>query len=303
MTKEKNDSFQIDLNNYKDSEGLSLKKINFGLWLINHRRHFFIALVMSLVLLSVFFYSYSIYHYVDYFFGSGVKEQQTLNELGTDNMPIDEAQRLKNLAKPLIVGQVGIIERGGQSDMWAIVKNPNLNFTATISYCFNLAVEELACGDDLLFPGEEKNVLSLGNKISKTSNVSFVLKGTQWNRIDPHKISDWPSYYNERINFVVSNISFKDGPQSGLSDKKSISVLDFTIKNDSAYNYWEVPLDIILYSGSIPTVLQRYSVSEFMSGEERSIRVVWPNAIGSVSNTKVVPIINILDDNVYIKYY
>lgn len=303
MAKEKKESFGIDLNHYKDPEGLSLQKINFGLWLINHRRHFFIGLVISLAMASLIMYSYSIYHYVDYFFGSGVKEQAALNELGTNNMSIDEATRLKNLAKPLTIGTASAIEHNGQLDLWAIVKNPNASYSAVLNYCFVSSGKELACGNSFIFPGEEKNVLSLGNKVIKTSGVSLLVKGTQWNRIDAHKISDWPSYFNERINFTVSDISFKDGLQSGLSDKKSLSVLDFKIKNNSAYGYWEVPLDIVLYSGSFPVALQQYSISEFKSGEERSVRIVWPDSLGAISNTKVLPVINILDDNVFIKYY
>ena len=30
---------EIDLNKYKDSEGLSIQKMNFGLWLAENREH------------------------------------------------------------------------------------------------------------------------------------------------------------------------------------------------------------------------------------------------------------------------
>jgi len=78
--------------------------------------------------------------------------------------------------------------------------------------------------------------------------------------------------------------------------------LEFKITNQTAYAYYEAPLQILLYSGSELVGVQTYSVNNFLAGEKRNVNLSWPGGLQTVSRTEVKPNINILDDDVYLKY-
>ncbi len=292
----------LDLNRYQDSGGITTKKLNLGLWIVSHKRQFILGVTGVLIALSAIFYGYSIYNYIDYLYFGGKAERLAVEQMATVSA-VDEAQRIKNAAKKLEESAPQVFLNNGKYDFLAQVKNSNTNFFANFNYCFNDGSADLACGSTFILPDETKYITIFSSELKfKPVNVSVVIKDITWQRLDLHKYPDWKSYAASHLNFVVANAAFKTSDMSGLSEKIGLDILDFDITNQTAYNYWEVPVNIILSANGTPVAINHYFLNEFISGSKRSAHLSWPDSIPKPDQITVIPSLNILDDNIFMKY-
>lgn len=283
----------VNIDNYKDSDGQSMQKLGFGFWFVKNKKYLFIGLIAALILVSVIFYSkffYNLYDYIRY----TPEERKAREELST----ISVNSGINKGATDLKQGTLNSFFSNGAYDFVASVRNPNNNFFAHVSYCFIDGDLELGCSSNIIFPEETKYLVSLANKLEKKpSNLKLVLKSIVWERIDSKVYGDFKTYYSDRSNLVISDIKF-----DSASSESSSNTLSFNVKNDSAYNYWEVPLTVLLYSGNNIVGVNTYVLYELMSKESRSINFSWPGFVSGVSKTEVITDLNILDTNNYINY-
>ncbi len=288
---------EMDLNNYLDTGGSSLRKINFGLWFLKNRRSFFISLVLFLILLSIALYSnffFNLYVYVK----NRPEELRAIRELSTISVNFGSTK----VAESVKAGNPQSFAYGGKYDFINKVKNPNDSFFAFINYCFMDGDKELACSGANILPGEDKYLVILSVDYGfSLGNLSFVIKSTNWQRVDFKRYGDWSSYFRERSNFVVSGEKFDSGSSSGAG-LKNVNNLYFNIKNDSPYNYWELPLLIVLFNNNNVIGVNKYTVYEFMSLSDRDVNISWFNSVGTVDHVLIIPELNILDEYNYIKY-
>lgn len=284
----------IDLKNYNDKAGVSLKRMNFGLWVAEHRRRLIKIFIVFLILLSAFFFIYSSYYFIVYL-TSGDPNAQLLN----NNLSFSTRQEVSGLE----VSPLQVFDNDGQPDLAVQVVNPNEKFMANFSYCFKLGDKDVACGQDFILPAEKKYILALASEFSGSrSELSFSISDIFWRRLDAHQIPNWADFYSQRLDFAISDLNFTAAALSGLSDKVNLNTLDFSIKNQTAYGYYEAPLNIFLYSGSGLVAVNRYRLQNFLAGETRTVKISWPGRFDAVNRTEVAPDINIMDNNVYLKY-
>ncbi len=297
MSKEENLNGQnkdIDLKNYNDEADVSLKRMNFGLWVAEHRRRIIKIVIIFLISLSAFFFIYSSYSYIVYFI-SGDPNSELIN----NNLSFASRQ----VTSDLETAALQVFDLDGHSDLAIQVTNPNDKFMANFSYCFKQGDKDLACGKSFILPSEKKNILALAQAFSGSrSELSFSISDIFWRRIDAHQIPNWADFLGQRLDFAFSDMNFASAAASGLSDKVNLSTFDFSVKNQTAYGYYEAPLNIFLYSGSEIVGVNRYILQNFLPGETRSVKIIWPGRFNSVNRTEVIPDINIMDDNVYLKY-
>lgn len=293
MKKDKKDN--IDLSKYNDLSGVSLKEMNFGLWLSKNRKLFFRLIIGILVVISAFFFIYSSYHYVVYFLtGKTTENLMELNNLLPSR---------RNIAENIIIAQPQIFKSGQNYDIAVKISNPNDKFTANFNYCFNQGTENVICNTSFILPGEEKYILSLNKELPAPSvPVEFVIENLFWQRVDAHNIPDWEKFKTERFNFSIENLHFASASESGLSERLSLNALEFNINNNSAFSFYEAPLNILLYNGSELVGVNRYLVTDFLADQQETVRIAWSDNLPIVSRVEVAPEINILDDSVYLKY-
>lgn len=293
----KNNQDDINLRNYRDVEGESLRRVNFGLWFLKNRRVLFLSLIAFLIVLSLGLYFGVFYNFYSYI-KNRPAEIKSLEELST--VTVDSSASKSAVA--LKVGGPESFFANNKYDFIAKVENPNDNFFSYISYCFLDGEKELACSGSNILPQEKKYVAILSVETeSRVNNLKFVVKSINWQRVDFKKYGDWKKYYQERANFVVSDTKFETVKPSDLGLKSSNN-LSFNIKNNSSYNYWEVPLLIVLFSGERVVGVNKYTVYEFMSLESKSINLSWSNSVSSVDKVEIIPELNILSEDNYIKY-
>jgi len=289
MSKDENKP-EINLNKYKDRDGLSLKKMNFGLWLSESRAKIMKAIVIFLIALSLFFFVYSTYNYIIYFLSGA--------EIDPVNVNILSPRQVSDI----IVGSPQVFRSGEGYDMVVDIKNPNDKYSGTYSFCFYTDETNIQCGSDFILPGETKYAAALGQKMDNQAAVGFKITSIGWQRFDNRKIPNWTTYSNERLNFRVENLKLVLAEKSGLSEKIKLDLLEFSIVNNTNFGYREVPLVITFYSGQSLVGINSYLLKNFISGETKNVRLSWPSGLGNVTRTEIRPIINLLDDSVYLNY-
>lgn len=284
MSKDKNNN-EIDLSRYGESGGLSLGKLSFGLWFSEKRKLLNKIVIFFLIIISVSLFSYSIYNYIVYF----------LNSSDDDNQFLVVVSSPKNQVADLIVSNPQAFRNNGSYDLSAFLENPNERFTATFKYCFLIDGVQFLCDNNFIFPGERKVLAAFNKEISNLqSNVSLEIENIAWQRIDNREIPNWQQYLNERLNFSLRDIN--------LDANNDLNNLSFEITNNSAYSYYEVPLNISFYRQGDLIGIHRHIVTDFTAGETRSIRLSWIANLSGVNKTEIAPELNVLDENVYKKY-
>ncbi|MCX6798430.1 MAG: hypothetical protein NTX66_04455 [Candidatus Falkowbacteria bacterium] len=203
----------------------------------------------------------------------------------------------KNLIADLLISAPQIFDNHGSYDLTLKMKNPNDKFMAHFDYCFWQAGEEKICQAGFIFPGEDKYLLALGQKLSSTADVSFRLKNLSWQRINTHIYPDWANFYKTHTDFVATNIKFNE--TEGLGG--DLNNLEFTLSNYTPYNFWAVPFDILIFNGNDLISVNTYTAKEFLSQEAKTIKLNWGNRLGNSKSITIVPNLDIVASDIYIK--
>ena len=136
----------------------------------------------------------------------------------------------------------------------------------------------------------------------KPIGAQLVIENLSWSRIDRHTIPDWQDYKNSRLNIVIEDIKFTPAGKSNLSGTVSLNQVNFKATNKTAYNYWQVDFQIALFRGMDVASVNKVSLNEFMSGQERLVEIRWPGDIGRISKSEVMQELDIMRDDIYIQY-
>ncbi|MBA3046987.1 hypothetical protein KKC83_04385 [Patescibacteria group bacterium] len=288
---------------YKDIEGLSTKKLNFGLWYVEHKRHFRLVFIGFLIAVSAATWTYSIYGFA-YYIARGMAEDEVLAKMLVETKVISHEYIKQASAQDLKYYPVSIFDSGtGKYDLVIRVENSNQRWWAEISYYFSANNDQTGESSSFILPNGTKHLMALAQDFRvKPANAQLIVKNISWKRVDRHEIADWQAYQDSYLNIAVENIEFIPAGKSKLTEKINLNQANFDVINKTAYNYWQVDFPILLYSGAALVGVNRYSVSELMSGEKRQVQVRWPGNLGRVSGVEAIPELNILRDDIFIKF-
>jgi len=292
MAKDKNGEDKLDLNKFGEDDSVSLRDMNFGLWLSEKRVFLMRVLITSLIIISAGFFVYSAYQYYIYFTDNSQKAAAVGDNVVS---PHDIIKDLKTEA-PLF------FKSSDKYDLVVKVTNENDKFSANFQACFSSEGQEITCVDSFVLPSESKYIFSLGNELkTDIKTLTYSTKNISWQRIDAHSIPNWTDFSGARLNFTYTNINFYSITDSNFVNQSSGNILEFNAENLSPYSYYSVPLNISLFEGTQLVSVNTYYLQNFLSGETRNIKINWP---GDYQNARVeiAPNINILDDSVFLKY-
>ena len=285
------------VKNYTDPiSGVSLKKLRMGFWFVRNLPLFKKTMWILLVVVVVGVWIYAITGFGWYIFKGMKEDEKMINEMATQG--VSSTQKTSN---ELTSSSVTILQHKDKYDLYAKVGNPQEHYTATFDYCFTQADEEISCQKGFIFPQENKYVLSLSQELNNRSNVGLNIKNINWNRIDYHEIRDWEEYKKERLDIEFKEAKYSSSAQNEYSDQVDLNTLTFTAINDTPYSYWEADLNIILYNTGSIVGVNTYTIDRFRSGEKRDIELVWSANINRVTDVSIIPNINILDKENYMK--
>lgn len=291
------------LESYVSAEGVSTKQLEIGLWYVEHKKQFRMILIGFLIIMSAISWVYGIYGFA-YYIARGMNEDEILTKELVQVNSIGHNYVKQISAKDLVMGPVEIIRLSDKKyDLYDKLKNDNLKWWAEFDYYFIAAGRQTQRTKGYILPEETRYLTALAQNLPYQPEASrLIIENISWRRINQHQIADWQAYKNSRLNITGADIKFIPANASPLSEKLSLNQLSFTAINHTAYNYWEVGFVILLYAGDRLTGINHYILSDFMSEQKRLVEISWPGNLSRADRIEIIPEINIMKDDIYIKY-
>jgi hypothetical protein len=147
---------RLNLKKYEtDVSGVSLNKLEAGLWWLKNRSKFKKISIFILLGMIIFLWLYSLYNLGNYLLFGMDQDKKMLKEL----VSVDsERQNLleSRSAKDVVISSIGILENSSGHDYYALIKNQNEEYRGNFSYCFMRCSNKIACGDDLFCRKKKK---------------------------------------------------------------------------------------------------------------------------------------------------
>ena len=292
-----------NLKNYISTEGITTKQLEIGLWYIEHKRQLKMVLISFLILISAISWVYTIYGFA-YYIARGMSEDEILIKQMVQVNSVDHDYVVQVGAKGLAFGSVEIFRSSDKKyDLYTKLQNDNPKWWAEFDYYFTVAGKQTKKTKGYILPEETKHLMVLAEDFSYyPEDGRLVIENISWHRINQHEIIDWDAYRASYLNIETADIKFIPANANPLSEKLDLNQLSFNAINHTAYNYWSVGFAILLYSSDQITAINHYVLDDFMSEQKRLVEISWPGNLGRADRIEIIPEINIMEDDIYIKY-
>lgn len=296
-SKQQSDQF----SRYQDPTGeFSNRTFEAGEWFVRNKlklKKIFVTILLTWSIISVG----GGFIYWGYYFSTGYWNDKKMMVQQIAEIEDYESKHIMYGPKDLLFDDFNIYEtiREGGYDFVVDVKNPNDQWLATVQYKFTYADGETPTSTTIILPGAERPLVYLGQDRSFYPNqAKLEIVDISWKKIDPHKIFDTATFIASRQAFSFGNIEYRIA--SDFQGVPNNSVI-FDIRNDSSYSYWEADYYVELYSSSGPVGVTFLRIDKFRTGETRNIDIrSYVNNL-NVENIKIYPIVNVFDEEIYIK--
>lgn len=291
----------VNLDRYKDPEGLTVTRMKIGLWFVQNKQYMIYFVYGLLIFVAMITWPRFFYVFGEYIIKGMNDDVKILKDLSTNDRTVHDLIAMQN-ARNILVDTPQSFKSGENFDLVAKINNPNPGHWGEFSYNFKVGSQDLGLNHGFILPGETKYVMALNKDIDSPDSVVMVsLENVVWHKINKHDYPDWEKFKKEHLDITISDKKFSSAQSSILSEKVNLNQLDFKISNNTAYGYYNTGIEIILFSGQHMVGANYYILDKLKSGEQRNINVTWPGNINQVTETTVIPEINIMDEDLYLK--
>lgn len=277
-------------------EGFTSKELKRAYWWITHRDLILKIVKVSLIILNVCFWGYTVYGLTKYFFLDWQEEKNL--EAGLTANYIDYSYwREKNKPQDLQLSGIQVFQlNGSRYDFLVQVVNPNANWAVNyIQYSFVFPGQKSETSKEtFILPGQTKYLVNLGVDVTeRLADVSLAVKNIKWQRV-----SNYQAWEKEALNLTIADAKFTSSEELKIG-KLPISKTSFKVRNNSSYNYWSSSFYVLLYQGSRIIGVSYLTKDYFDSGQVQNFEVTWFQNLSSPDRIEVIPDINILDKAVF----
>ena len=285
------------LKRYQDPTGeFSNRELKAGMWYLKHKlllRHLgygFLGLFAGVTMII------GIVGWGRHIFVSSPQMDQVLNRLIHPLINYDLVRTLLSPRDLSIKNVDGFSGTLGGFDFIATVENNNKDWIAHVDYVFSYGGQESEVFSETILPAKKGYLHALGEQApGLSSNTRVNIKDIQWERVDPHAISDPQSYLNARHIFALEDVSFLN-----KNETRSLThEISFTVRNDSAYSYWQVPFLALFESNGRTVGVAKFVLDSFSSGDEELISINSLSDTLRVDRINLIPMVNPFDSSVY----
>lgn len=298
------DNSKVNLDRYQDPEGLTVKKMAMGLWFVQNRKHFIFIFMVILAVISVITWGRFFYVFGTYVM-SGLKYDDQLAREITTHTIVGHDFFLNRTPKEITFNNIQLIK--GENEKYDFIikaTNPNEIYWAEIDSHIKVGGIDTAYETNFILPNETKQFIITGIELKNVSNTAkFINDGVRWHRIDKHKYPNWDEFAENHLDIFVDNILFTPSKKTIITEKIPLNTLDFTVNNNSAYNYWGININIIIYGvNNKILILNEHVLNNFMSSEKRTVSITIPGDYPTIGEIEILPEINITKDDIYIEF-
>jgi len=284
------------------NQNLTLEEVHFAQWWRGKLPLFKKIIIAILIAINIVFWGIFIYQLVLYIIYTP-NYQQTINGLTTNLIDSQSYQRLMQTNPPM-VDNVYLINLGTDTQdpqkkdytLVAEVENDNQQWIITsLVGQFDLAGQPVTV-QGFLMPQQKKYFLALRQQSTQSVlTTSFTIKNATWRRVKPAE--------RDRLN-LINQLSFENInfiPAAVANNKATPPQVEFNAINHSAYGYWQVNVQVILYQGGGVVDAYVFPITNLMTGQSRTVTFNLIHNINFVSQIVVVPDVNFFDDSIFIK--
>ena len=278
----------------KESQNFTEKELKIVYFFITKKELLKKIFIVLLVLFNLSIYSYSIYHFSQYLAQSKDHEKM-LKELASQYINYQELHKIISPIPPEIVLNKAIFLGSSKYNLVCQVINPNKNWLIeSLDYKFVSSNFETKKFQSFILPEEEKILVDFNERISQFPKDIFCqIENIRWKRIKPK------DYYLLEIpkKFLIKDLKHIPAKKE---EERDITIFKFL--NSTVYNFWQIDLIIIAYQGEEIVGVERASLKEILSGQEKEVKIIWLNKMPFVSEVKIYPEINIFDPSSFLPY-
>ncbi len=177
-----------------------------------------------------------------------------------------------------------IASRDGRYDFLSQASNPNGDWLAVFDYCFSADQKSCSSRSGFVFPGQKRHLLGLGQE---DSNADLNIFNLRWERI-----ANFSKNYQEQFDFQTADEEFIPGRQPGDPNQ-----LAFQLTNNSGFSYWEVGIQVFLFSGGEIVSVNSITLEELKAGQSQPVRLYWHNQLPRIDGFEIIPVVNIFNQN------
>lgn len=242
--------------------------------------------------LSVLFWGFTIWSYVDAYLISWPRESRIHKQIAQQVVPLDAIRRIA--PEPLQPGDVrAFAATDDRLDLLSSLSNPNDLWSAKVTYVFKLGEQLSPPQEAVILPRSTRPLTQLGFK--GDGDPQLDIQSIRWQRVLlPDVDGNFEAFSLQRQDFV-----FSEEPEY-ISLGEGVGKTDFTLTNNSGYGYWNVELYVTLLRQGIPLAVNKVDVRELKPNEERAISLQWLEEVGGVDQVEITPYVDILDPASYL---
>jgi hypothetical protein len=271
---------------------ISNLQLKISYWYVKNKLLLKNYLAGVLIAVSVISFGYFFWQLAVIFIINWNTDQQNINNLPNDLIDYSYFHVTQHPAAPLISSFEAVAGQG-KYDFIAVIKNPNADFAGmNIDYQLVSGDQVVAERSGFIMPGEEKYFAFFGIEANKVANPVLKVAEIQWSRVH-----NYANFADPRLRFEITDKVFTPAEESGIKGSLPVSLLDFKIKNNSGYGYWQVGIYMVLKSGGKIVGANFLTLEQFKSQEIRNVEMRWYEALPQISEIEVVPEVNILNSS------
>lgn len=270
---------------------LSGKQIKWGYWFASHKLLLRRIGILALVFFDIVIFIFVFYGLLQYYFINRNQVIAMYNDLTSDKLNYEYLMELSQPA-PLAIAFVEVLsDNEGFGDFVAEVNNPNNTwYVENVTYHFVTDDFIGPTQTDFILPLQQKFIMNLHVPIGQSpSSPQLVIDDIKWKKV---------AFYNELqdkiLNIEVLDPKFISENQLG-GGELGLNRVEALIKNNSAYNFWDVKLKVLLYRESTLVYVNELPLRTFNSGTSYNMSFNIFNGLTRPNKIYVFPEVDILN--------
>jgi len=281
--------------------GITDKKLERSLWFLKNKKKIRFAIYAFVFIIADIFWSIFIFNFIVFLasINFGGFEALYLNSVDSisknyNNFSSYIEEVTPNELKILNIGYINTYS-SYKTDIYAEVKNENsLYRISNLDYYFSWDGGRSKTQSTFVEKGETKYLFSLGNDVSGISNLELVIDSINYDA----NLNDTGLFSSGNKRSDKLNIDTLDTSIKAVS---SIKVLNYSVKNNSIYDYNNVIVyPVIFDSNNKPIFIYRNNIGKLLFKENKEFSINLPLNITGISKVGVFPELNLYVEDNYI---
>jgi len=250
-------------------EKLTADQIKIGYWFVTNKLLIRRISILALVTFNILLFVYIFYGLLSYF----VINRNAANEINlqvtSERLNYSYMNEISH-PLPLSIVNVHVLKNGDNKyDFMAEINNENSTwYSPSLTYHFEYEDQKTDTLSTHVLPLQQKFVMKLGlESADRISDAILVIDDIQW-----QKQANFEQIRDEVFHYNIIEPTYLSSTKSGLSDVLKVSSVEFLVKNESAYNFWNTDFQVLLYRGNKLVYINEIPVRTINSEETKDIK-------------------------------